>query len=494
MQNSKVYLAFDFGAESSRAVCGILNNKKLTLQEIYRFKTGMLSLNNHFYWNIYRFYEEMIKAITLCTCKENLNPLSVAVDSWGVDFGFLAEDETIVRIPYAYRDLQVTEAMPDFHKIMSPEKIYFLTGISMQPFNSLYHLHAMNRNKDLALKSAKKLMFMPDLLNFLLSGEKKTEFSFATTSQLYNPFKANWEEELLNAVGLNLTFMNEIIQPGRIVGQLKDEVCRQTMLKETYLASVCSHDTGSAIVAVPAEGENWAYISSGTWSLMGLEVPSPIINETAFSYNFSNEGGAGGRFRFLKNIMGLWLLQQCQKQWSGSGKNFEYPGLIQKAEKTDPFKTFIDPDYESFFNPPDMLAAIDDFCRLTGQAKPGSEGEYVRVILESLAMKYRYVLEQISEISGKEINKIHIIGGGTRNKLLCQFTANATGKNVITGPAEATAAGNILMQAMAHGHAGSLEEIREIIKNSFDLEYYFPEDTFKWNSSYRDFLKIMQYP
>ncbi len=492
MSKNMVYLAFDFGAESSRAVCGILKKNKLILKEIHRFKTGMLSLNNHFYWNIYRFYEEMIKSIALCTSKENLHPNSIAVDSWGVDFGFLAEDDSIIRIPYAYRDLQVTEAMPDFHKLIPPANIYALTGISMQPFNSLYHLHAMKRNDDLAIKSAKKLMFIPDLLNFLLSGEKKTEFSFATTSQLYNPFKADWEEKLLTAVGIDPSIMNEIIQPGSIIGQLKDEVCNHTGLKEANLASVCSHDTGSAIVAVPAEGDNWAYISSGTWSLMGLELSAPLINEKAFSYNFSNEGGAGGRFRFLKNIMGLWLLQQCQKQWSDSGKNFDYPGLIEKAGKTDSFKAFIDPDYENFFNPPDMLAAIDNFCILSAQKKPCSEGEYVRIILESLALKYRYVLDQLAEISKKEIKKIHVIGGGTRNKLLCQFTANATGKKVIAGPAEGTAAGNILMQAMAHGQAGSLEEIREIIKNSFDLECYYPEDTKKWNRAYQDFKKILK--
>jgi rhamnulokinase len=492
MSENKNYLAFDFGAESSRAVCGILENSRLSLKEIYRFKTGMLSLNNHYYWNIYRFYEEMITAICLCTRKENILLESIAVDTWGVDFGLLAADDTIIRIPYAYRDLQVIEAMPDFHKKMSPHKIYSLTGISMQPFNSLYHLHAMNRNKDKALEQAERLMFIPDLLNFLLSGEKKTEFSFATTSQLYNPFKAEWENELLNLVGVLPSMMNEIINPGRVMGEIKDDICRLTGLKQTRLASVCSHDTGSAIVAVPAAGEDWAYISSGTWSLMGLELEAPLINEKTFEYNFSNEGGAEGRFRFLKNIMGLWLLQQCQKQWDGCGKKFTYPELIEKAGRASQFRTFIDPDHEGFFNPQDMPAAIDEYCRLTYQKNPQNEGEYVRTVLESLALKYRHVLEQLLEVSGKTINTIHIIGGGTRNELLCQFTANATGKNVITGPAEGTAAGNILMQAMAHGQVGSLEEIRLIVKNSFDLKSYFPQETGKWDIAYREFQKIIK--
>lgn len=491
MQNSNHFLAFDFGAESSRAVCGKLGNKKISLREIHRFKTGMLSMDNHYYWNIYRFYEEMLKALKICVQKENLYPCSLAIDSWGVDFGFLAQDDTLVRIPYAYRDLQVTKAMPDFHKKITSQEIYSLTGISMQPFNSLYQLHAMRLNNDLALKSGKRLMFLPDLLNFLLSGEKKTEFSFATTSQLYNPFKGEWEDDLLAAVGLDSSYMNEIVEPGKLIGKLKENVCRQTGLKEVDLASVCSHDTGSAIVAVPALGEDWAYISSGTWSLMGIETSFPIVSEKAFSCNFSNEGGAEETFRFLKNIMGLWLLQQCQKKWASSGMDFDYPGLIKQAGKARPFKAFIDPDYELFFNPTDMPVEIDNFCKLHSQKKPCNEGEYVRVILESLALKYRNVLDQLSEISGKQINTIHIIGGGTRNNMLCQFTANATGKKVISGPAEGTAAGNILMQAIAHGKAGSLEEVRKIVRNSFDFEYYFPEDTQKWDKAYRHFLSIL---
>ena len=490
MQTNNKYLAFDFGAESSRAVCGHLEKNKLLLREIYRFPTGMLSLENHFYWNIFRFYEEMLNAMNLCARKENLQPFSVGIDSWGVDFGFLAKDDTIIRIPYAYRDLQVTEAMPDFHKKIPPREIYSLTGISMQPFNSLYHIHAMQRNNDLALRLAKRLMFIPDLLNFLLCGVKKTEFSFATTSQLYNPFSDSWEEELLKAVGLDITFMNEIIAPGTKLGKLKDDICRQTGVKAAEVAAVCSHDTGSAIVAVPVEEPDWAYISSGTWSLMGLELDSPLVTEKAFEYNFSNEGGAAGRFRFLKNIMGLWILQQCQKKWAGDGNEYTYPQLIEKASAAAPFKVLLDPDYGKFFNPPDMISEINDFCEKTSQPGPVSEGGYVRAILESLALKYRQVLDQLIETTGKQVTTIHIIGGGSRNKLLCQFTANATGRKVVSGPSEGTAAGNILMQAIAHGRAGSLEEARRIIGNSTKLDYYHPRDARIWERVYRKFLDL----
>ncbi len=490
-QNNGPFLAFDFGAESSRAVAGTLEKEKLVLREIYRFSTGMLPLGGHLYWNIYRFYEEIIRAL-ICCREENSEPCSIAVDSWGVDFGMLAADGTIVRIPYAYRDPQVIEAMHDFHRIIPPERIYALTGISMQPFNSLYHLHAMRGSNDLALDAGERVMFIPDLLNYMLSGVKKTEFSFATTSQLYNPFTGEWEEELLDAVGLDASFMNEIIEPGQLIGRLSDDGCRQSGLKHVNVASVCSHDTGSAIVAVPAEGADWAYISSGTWSLMGLELDSPLVNEKTFKYNFSNEGGAGKRFRFLKNIMGLWLLQQCREKWKQTGTGCDYPTLINEAGKAEPFRMLIDPDHEQFFSPRNMVSEIDTFCKHTSQAKPGSRGAYVRAILESLALKYRYVLDQLQEVSGKQINTIHIIGGGTRNKMLCQFTANATGKKVVAGPSEGTAAGNILMQAMACGRVSSLEEIRYLVKNSFDAEVYLPEDTGRWDNAFREFVNLVE--
>jgi rhamnulokinase len=494
MQYDNEFLAFDFGAESSRAVYGHLENNKLLLREIYRFKTAMLSINNHCYWNIFRFYEEMLHALFLCVHKENLQPASVAVDSWGVDFGFLAEDESILRIPYAYRDLQVTSAMAAFHKIIPPAEIYSLTGISMQPFNSLYQIYAMKCNNDPVLKLAKRLMFIPDLLNYLLCGRMTTEFSFATTSQLYNPFRGDWEDDLLARVGLNASYMNDIILPGVIIGELKDDICRQTGIRNSNIAAVCSHDTGSAIVAVPSEGEDWAYISSGTWSLMGVELTSPNISEKGFKYNFSNEGGAEGTYRYLKNIMGLWLLQQCRKTWADSGEEYSYEDLIAKAQRAVPFKVLLDPDHEKFFNPPDMIAAINEFCELTSQDKPRSPGEYVRAILESLALRYRQVLEQLIETSGKQINTIHIIGGGTRNKLLCQFTADATGRKVVSGPAEGTAAGNILMQSLAQGKTGSLEEVRGIVRNSFDFEYYLPGNVQKWEKAYLKFLKLTKTP
>ena len=486
-----IFLAIDLGAESGRAVIGILDDKKLELKEIHRFPTKMISMNDHFYWNIYRFYEEIINGLQKCTSKENLIPESIGIDTWGVDFGIINKDHTLNRIPYAYRDPQSAKAKDDFlANKMTPEKIYQLTGISIQPFNSVYHLYSLIKNKDRVLDNAHKLLFIPDLLNFFLSGELKTEFSFATTTQLYNPNKGNWDKEVLETLNIDMELMPAILKPGSKMGMLKEEIARDLGIKSIPVVSVCSHDTGSAIVAVPAEGNDWAYISSGTWSLMGIEIEKPIISDLSFKYNFTNEGGAEGTFRFLKNIMGLWLLQQCRNSWIKTGYNASYSELVESAESAHPFKIYIDVDYEGFYNPEDMPSAIDEYCKLTGQESPSTVGEYTRTIIEGLAFKYRRVLEQLKETSSRKIRKIHIIGGGTQNKMLCQFTSNITDLQVIAGPSEGTAAGNLLMQGRAAGVFESLEEMREVVRNSIELERYKPKDVKEWEEAYQNYTDI----
>ncbi len=486
------FLAIDLGAESGRAVAGILEDKRLFLEEIHRFPTNMIQLHGHFYWNIYRFYEEIVNSIRICESEDQIKPESLGIDTWGVDFGLVAADGSLCRIPYAYRDPQSGIGMNDFfNEKMAAESIYILTGIAMQPFNSLFHLYAMKKNKDFALENAENLLFIPDILNYFLTGIKKSEFTFATTSQLYNPISKIWEPKLFNLLDLDISMMCEIVNPGTVIGMMQPEVARQAGINPLPVVAVCSHDTGSAIVAVPAKGEDWAYISSGTWSLMGVENRRPVINAKSAEYNFTNEGGAAGTYRFLKNIMGLWLLQQCRKSWSRSGRMISYGDLVEISETAPAFRTFIDPDYMGFYNPLDMPLAIDEYCQKTGQESPQSIGEYVRTILEGLAFKYRFVLEQLYEISGKTIRKIHIIGGGTQNATLCQFTANATGLPVVSGPAEGTAAGNILMQAYALGYLKSLDEIREVVRNSFRLEMYVPKDVPEWEQAYTNFLAVM---
>jgi len=485
------FLAFDFGAESGRAVLGTLEDQKIILDEIHRFPTGMMKIDNHLYWNIYRFYEEVIKAINYCINSHHIQPESIAFDTWGVDFGFMAEDKTLLRIPYAYRDPQAADAMPDYFENVMPSKdIYSLTGISMQAFNSLYHLHALRRNRDRALHTATRLLFIPDIFNFLLSGVLATEVSFATTSQLYNPLKRDWDETLLSSLGLGKSFMNPIIQPATILGDLKTDISKSVGARSVKITAVCSHDTSSAIVAVPAQDDDWAYISSGTWSLMGVELKEAIINEQSFRYNFTNEGGAENNICFLKNIMGLWLLQQCRNSWLKTNNSVNYNELIELSQFAKPFRSFLDPDHMGFYNPSDMPAAIDEFCINTRQEVPQNIGEYVRLILESLAFKYRMTLDQLKEVTGKQINRIHIIGGGAQNAYLCQFTANAAGLSVIAGPAEGTAAGNLLMQAKALGYLKDLKEIRQVVRNSFNFVEYYPNETQEWNNAYKKFQQI----
>ncbi len=490
MKISRKYLAIDLGAESGRAVIGSLENDKIFLEEIHRFRTGMLLQNNHFYWNIYRFYEEIIKSIELCVNQFYVKPQSLAIDTWGVDFGLISDDGSLIRIPYAYRDPQSEEGMRKFlSNKMSAEQIYDLTGIAIQSFNSVYHLHALKENKDFALKNAVKLLFVPDLLNYFLTGIEKSEFTFATTSQLYNPVSEEWESEIFEALEIPKALMADIVQPGSKLGLIKEDIAKSIGVEPFLVNAVCSHDTGSAVVAIPASGEDWAFISSGTWSLMGVELPEPVINDKSQKYNFTNEGGAEGKFRFLKNIMGLWLLQQCRNSWIKSGSEISYTDLVKAALDAKAFKCFIDPDSEGFFNPDDMPGAIDEYCSSTGQISPATVGEYVRTILEGLAFKYRLVLEQLMETTGREINRIHIIGGGSQNELLCQFTANVTGLKVIAGPAEGTATGNLLMQAKTMGAVQSVEEIRRIVGNSFDLKSYSPSNVTEWDEAYISFRK-----
>ena len=491
--SAKYFIAFDFGAESGRAVLGTLEDHKIILDEIHRFPTGMVKIDNHLYWNIYRFYEEVLKALSYCINSQHIQPESIAFDSWGVDFGFMADDKTLIRIPFAYRDPQAAEAMPDyFENVMSPREIYSLTGISMQAFNSLFHLHALRRNRDRALHTASRLLFIPDIFNFLLSGSLTTEFSFATTSQLFNPVKMDWDESLLSSVGLDKSFMNPIVQPATIIGNLKPDIAKTVGAKSVKVTAVCSHDTSSAIVAVPEEGQDWAYISSGTWSLMGVELDKAVITDLSFKYDFTNEGGADNKICFLKNIMGLWLLQQCRNSWLKSNTGINYEELISLSQLAPHFKSFIDPDFMGFYNPADMPNAIDDFCVKTHQNVPQNIGEYVRIILESLAFKYRLTLDQLRELTGKSIRKIYIIGGGSQNKFLCQFTANVTGLTIVAGPAEGTAAGNLLMQAKALGYLKDIEEIREVVRNSFSFTEYNPQDTEEWDAAYQKFLLLCE--
>jgi rhamnulokinase len=485
------FIAFDFGAESGRAILGtLLKRKKLELKELRRFQNNMLQIGNHYYWNIYRLYEEVIHGLKLCVNEHDVVPRSIGIDTWGVDFGLIGKDGSLLRIPYSYRDPMTETAMNAFLERMSRSEIYGKTGIALHKFNTLYQLYAMKLNRDPLLDMVDKLLFIPDLLNYLLTGEARSEFTFATTSQLYNPNTSNWERSFFDLLGVPVESMQEVVSPGTAIGYLDQNISRAIDVERIRVIAVTSHDTASAIASVPAEGEDWAYISSGTWSLMGVENRHTIMDNRALMFNFTNEGGAEGMYTFHKNIMGLWLLQQSKKSWEKKQGALDYGEIIRLAERSTPFEAMIDPDYAGFYNPMDMPAAIDTFCRQTGQSSPAGVGPVARSILESLALKYRMVVDQLELVTGRTIHRIHIIGGGSKNDLLCQFTANATGRKVIAGPDEATAIGNILMQAIAQGYIENLSAARKVVMESFELKEFHPEDHEQWGIAYERFERI----
>ena len=485
------FLAFDFGVENGRAVLGTLaDNDVLEIQEIHRFPTGQIPLQKHYYWNILRFYEEIIHSLKISVFDKNIIPQSIGVSTWGVDFGLIGKDGSILRMPYSYRDSMTETSMPAFLERMGRNEIYERTGIAFHKFNTLYQLYAMVMANDPLLTIADKILFLPDLINYLLTGEARSEFTFSTTSQLYNPIKMNWDEDIIRKLGIRYEMLPEIVPPGTVIGLLNNNISRSIDVEGIKVIAVTSHDTAAAIASVPAEGEDWVYICSGTWSLMGVENKAVEIDQRSMLFNFTNEGGAEGTFRFLKNIIGLWIIQECRRSWMKREGYLKYDDIEEQARLASPFSALIDPDYAGFYNPLDMPAAIDTFCRQTGQTSPQGVGAIVRMVLESLALKYRMVLDQLEIISGKRYKVIHIIGGGSQNKLLCQFTANATGRKVIAGPLEATGAGNLLIQAISLGYLDDLVHARKVVRNSFTMKTYEPEVTGEWENAFRRFEKI----
>jgi rhamnulokinase len=484
------FLAFDLGAESGRTVLGRLENGRVLTQELTRFPNAPVQVLGHLHWNIYSLFDEIKKGMMAGLAESGTQPVSLAVDTWGVDFGLLSPDGTVLGLPYAYRDARTQGVMEEFFGRLSRNEVYERTGIQFLPFNTLFQLFAAIKQNPGLIDQAGALLFMPDLFSFLLTGQKANEFTIASTSQLLDPRTRAWDRTLLSVLGVPPRLMQKIVSPGTLLGALSPSVSRETGLWKTLVIATASHDTAAAIAAVPASGEDWAYISSGTWSLMGVELGSPLINPAVLSANFTNEGGIAGRIRFLKNIAGLWLLQQCRKEWS-SGQAIGYDELTRLTGKASPFGAFIDPDCPDFLNPPNMTEAIRSFCLRTGQGPPPTLAATVRCILESLALKYRWTLDLLRRLTGKSIERIHVIGGGSRNERLCQFTADATNLPVFSGPAEATAIGNIMTQALALGQVGSVGEIRAIVRDSADIKTFQPERAAEWDRAYVRFREVV---
>ncbi|MDR1859651.1 MAG: rhamnulokinase [Bacteroidales bacterium] len=486
----KYFLAFDLGASSGRAVLGTLEQGKLLLTEIHRFPNRMQYINGHFYWNIFSLFEELKTGLKKCV-EQGIQPDSVGIDTWGVDFVHLDRDGMLLSLPTAYRDGRTDHAMDDLFRIVPRSDVYMQTGIQFMQFNSLFQLFTMVQSNSPLLGITEKILFIPDALNYLFSGVAKTEFSIASTSQMLKPGRCEWQSPLLEEVGIPTRILGDIILPGTVLGPILPDIAQEAGCAQLPVIAVAGHDTASAVAAAPADSENFVYISSGTWSLMGIESPQPIVSPQTQAMNFTNEGGVEGTTRFLKNIMGMWLIQESRRCWARE-KDYSWDEMVQLARSAEPFRYIVDPDAAGFLNPPDMPQAIVDFCVRTGQGQPSSHAQIIRCIYDSLALKYRYTLDQIRQVSNTPFTKIHIIGGGANNRFLNQLTADVTGLTVVAGPTEATATGNILMQAKALGAVNSLAEMRKIIRESFDVEVFTPGTAAGADGAYVRYCKLLQ--
>jgi len=488
---SEKFLAFDLGAQSGRAMLGSFTDAGLSLTEIHRFINRPIKAMGHLHWDILRLFDEMKQGLRACVEKHGADLKGIGLDTWGVDFGFVGRNNTLLGNPYAYWDTRTDGMMEAAFKLMPKEEIYQCTGIQFMQLNSIFQLLSMVLEESPILDVTERLLFMPDLLNFLMTGEKVSEYTIATTSQLYNPTTNGWAVEVFDRLGLPLSIMSNVVQPGTVLGDLLPEIREETGLKISVpvIAPAC-HDTGSAVAAVPAASEDWAYLSSGTWSLMGIETPAPIITEESLQNNFTNEGGVANTIRFLRNVMGLRLVQGCRQSWEKGGEKLDYSTLTAMAVDAKPFVTLLDADDGDFFSTSDMVSTINSCAKKSGQQAPEDKGQMVRSVLESLALKYRQVFDMLNRMRGRGLKVLHIVGGGVRNELLCQFTANALGIPVQAGPVEATALGNIVVQAVASGVLGSIPEARELIAKSTDIKYYEPRDQEQWKNAYGRFCSL----
>ncbi len=485
----KRVLAFDFGASSGRAILGIFDGEKIELQEVHRFSNDPVKINGTVYWDVQRLFFEIKQGIL--KAKEAGGFDSIGIDTWGVDFGLLRKDGTLVENPVHYRDARNDGMVEKATEYMSKERMYDITGIQFMDFNTVFQLLSLKENRPYILEEADTLLFMPDLLNYMLSGVKSTEFSIATTSQMVDLKTNNWSEEILDTFGIKKSLLTDIAPTGAVIGQLSDEICEELGVPKADIVSVAAHDTQSAITATPCEFDDFAFISCGTWSLFGTEVKEPIINEASKKLNVTNEGGYDYTTAFLKNICGLWLIQESRRQWIREGKEYSYAELEKLALECEPFKCFIDPDAPEFAPMGNLPRRVKEYCEKTGQYVPQTVGEIIRCIYESLALKYRYTFDGIKECTDKDYDRIHVMGGGTKDKLLLQMTAQSCNVNVYGGPIEATALGNVAIQLMSTGAIKDIKEARKIIAKGENLKLYEPKDNAAWEKAYEDFKNII---
>jgi rhamnulokinase len=488
MQHSPVFLAFDLGAESGRLMAGQLQDNHWTMEEIHRFRNGPVPVGNHLHWDILRLWDEMQTGLAKAGNMYGKDLVSLGVDTWGVDFGLLAEDGTLLGNPFHYRDARTEGMVETTSRVVSRELLFSVTGIQPMDINSLYQLISMADTK--VLEAADVFLNIPDLLNHWLCGRKASEWTIASTTQCLDAERRIWAKDVLAKFNIPSGLFQPIVPPGTILESLSPSVATRAGCRSIPVVNVGSHDTASAIAAVPAGDPKYIFLSSGTWSLMGVEVADPVLSSKALEYGFSNEGGVNGKYLFLRNISGLWLLQECKRAWCVTEPQWTYDSLARSAQEASAFASFVLPGDARFLSPGDMPGRIQAFCRDTGQTVPQSRGEIVRCIFESLAMEYRRTAEQLTELLGFSIPVIHVIGGGSRNQLLNQFTANATQRPVVAGPVEATALGNVIGQAVATGYLSSWEEGRQLALRFEDLTRNSPAEEAAWDEAYSRYSEL----
>lgn len=486
-------ITFDYGATSGRAILGKFDGKKIEIEEHHRFDNQPVMVSGHIYWDVLRLFHELKQGLINLAQAGIKEVDSIGIDTWGVDFALLDKDDMLINNPFNYRDCLTDGAMERAFEKVPASEIYARTGIQFMKFNTLFQLDAIKENHPRLLKDAKTLLFMPDYLNFLLTGVKNTEFSITSTSQLYNLKNKDWDYELLEKFSLPTDMLGEINAPGRILGDILPEISNETGVKGKAI-SVCGHDTASAFLAVPMKkGEKCACLSCGTWSLLGVELDEPIANDAAFDAQYTNEGGYDNTIRFLKNIAGLWVYGEIKREFERKFGKVDYKTLDAEVNAATPLKSLIDPDDERFMAPGNMTTKIKEYCIETGQTPPETRGEFLRCALESLALKYRVVIEGCEDVLGYKLDTLRVVGGGIKDRQLMRYTCNAISKPVLAGPVEATALGNMEAQLLALGEARDRWEAREIIANSFPVEEYIPEDKEIWEEAYERFLKIINH-
>ncbi len=482
-------LAFDFGASSGRAMLSKIENGKMIIKEIHRFSNDPVLVSGHLYWDILRLFHEIKQGISKAVAEGGFD--SIGIDTWGVDFGLLDKDGQLIGNPYNYRDVRTEGMQEEFYKTMPREELYAETGIQQVDLNTIYQLQAVQKYRPDDLKKAETLLLIPDLFAYFLTGAKRIEYTNASTTGLLDPETKTWNKKVLSALGVDEALFAQLIKPGEIYGYLLPEICEELHCEKVPVIAVATHDTASAVASVPTQEKHYAYISCGTWSLFGTVNDEPILTEESFKVDFTNEGAFDGKIRYLKNIMGLWLIQQSRKEWKRQGLDVSFDEMENAARQAEPFRCFIDPDAKDFVAPGNMPKRVQEFCERTGQYIPQTMGEILRCIYQSLAFKYRYSTENLERIIGHELPVIHMIGGGIKDSLLCSMAADYCQKTVKAGPVEATVTGNAAIQLMAFNKLKDINDARRVIEESFDVKTYEPDKTLELEKPYSEFLKYI---